>query len=87
MRRISLQIESWRPRAIVLSQFLAEPAFWGAVLFGIFVFTAFVFGLHQDIRTAVMRYLVPTMRSFDQSRWTFGINSQLLTRLLMLTAR
>ena len=49
MRWISLQIvsevgkpESWRLRAIVLSQFLAEPAFWVAVLFGIFVCTAFV---------------------------------------------
>ena len=49
MRWISLQIvtevgksESWQPRAIVLSQFLAEPAFWVAVLFGIFVCMAFV---------------------------------------------
>ena len=44
MRRISLQIVSevgksgsWQPRAIVLSQFLAEPAFSAAELFGISV--------------------------------------------------
>ena len=46
-----------------------------------------LFGLDQDILTAVMRYLAPTMRSFDRSRWTFGISRQLPTRLLMLTAR
>ena len=46
-----------------------------------------MFGLDQDILTAVMRCLVPTMRNFDQSRWTFGISAQLPMRLLMLTAR
>jgi hypothetical protein len=35
-------LESWRPRAIVLSQCSAEPVFSVAVLFGIFVCTAFV---------------------------------------------
>jgi 4a-hydroxytetrahydrobiopterin dehydratase len=35
-------LESWQLRVIVLSQYSAEPAFSAAVLFGIFVCTAFV---------------------------------------------
>ena len=52
-------LEPWQPGAIVLSRFSAEPAFSAAVLFGIFVCTAFAFGLHQGIRTAVTRYVPP----------------------------
>jgi hypothetical protein len=57
-----------------------------AVLFGIFVCTAFVFGLHQGIRTAVMRYSVLMIRNFDRSRQTFTMSGQSPMRLLMLTA-
>ena len=64
----------------------AEPAFSVAVLFGIFVCTAFVFGLHQGIRTAVMRYSVLMIRNFDRSRQTFTMSGQSPMRLLMLTA-
>jgi hypothetical protein len=76
----------WRPRAIVLSQFSAEPAFSVAVLFGIFVCTAFVFGLHQGIRTAIMRYSVLMIHNFDRSRQTFTMSGQSPMRLLTLTA-
>ena len=80
-------LEPWRPRAIVLSRFSAEPAFSVAVLFGIFVCTAFVFGLHQGIRTAVVHYLVLMIHSFDRLRSTFVMSGQLPMRLLMLMAR
>jgi hypothetical protein len=70
----------------VLSRFSAEPAFSVAVLFGIFVCTAFVFGLHQGIRIAVMRYSVLMIRNFDRSRPTFTMSGQSPMRLLMLTA-
>jgi hypothetical protein len=61
----------------VLSQFSAELAFSAAVSFGIFVCTAFVFGSHQGIRTAVTRYSLLMIRSFDRSRLTFMMNGQL----------
>jgi uncharacterized protein YbjT (DUF2867 family) len=60
----------------VLSQFSAELAFSAAVSFGIFVCTAFVFGSHQGIRTAVTRYSLLMIRSFDRSRLTFMMNGQ-----------
>ena len=80
-------LEPWQPRAIVLSRFSAEPAFSVAVSFGIFVCTAFAFGLHQGIRTAVTRYFLLMIRNFDRSRPTFMMSGQLPMRLLMLTAR
>ena len=71
--------------AIVLSRFSAEPAFSAGVSFGIFVCTAFAFGLHQGIPTAVCVVLM--VRNFDRSRPTFMMSGQLPRRLLMLTAR
>ena len=78
-------LEPWQPRVIVLSRFSAEPAFSVAVLFGIFVCTAFVFGSHQGIRTAVTRYSVLMIRNFDRSMWTFTMSGQSPMRLLMRT--
>ena len=80
-------LEPWRPRAIVLSRSLAGPAFLAAELFGIFVCTAFVFGSHQGILTAVRRYSLLMIRNFDRSRPTFVMSGQLPMRLLMLTAQ
>jgi hypothetical protein len=80
-------LEPWRPRAIVLSRFSAEPAFSVAALSSIFACTTFAFGLHQGIRTAVTRYSLLMIRNFDRSRPTFTMRRQLPMRLLMLTAR
>jgi hypothetical protein len=71
----------------VLSQFSAEPVFSVAVLFDIFVCTAFVFGSDQGIRIAVMHYLVLMIRSFDRLRSTFVMSGQLPMHLLTPTAR
>jgi hypothetical protein len=79
-------LEPWQSPAIVLSRFSAEPAFSAAVSFGIFVCATFAFGLHQGIRTAVMRYSVLMIRNFDRSRQTFTMSGQSPMRLLMLTA-
>jgi hypothetical protein len=79
------KLEPWQLGAIVLSRFSAEPAFSAAVSFGIFVCTAFAFGLHQGIPTAVCVVLM--IRNFDRSSPTFMMSGQLPRRLLMLTAR
>jgi hypothetical protein len=81
------KLEPWQTRAIVLSPFSAEPAFSVAVSFGIFVCTAFAFGLHQGIPTAATCCVVLMIRNFDRSRPTFMMSGQLPRRLLMLTAR
>ena len=80
-------LEPWQLRAIVLSRFSAEPAFSAAVSFDICVCTAFAFGSHQGIRTAVTRHSLPMIRNFDQSRRTFMMSGQLPMRWLMHMAR
>jgi hypothetical protein len=81
------KLELWQLGAIVLSRFSVEPAFSAAVSFGIFVCTAFAFGLHQGIPTAVTYCVILMIRNFDRSRPTFMMGGQLPRRLLMLTAR
>ena len=81
------KLEPWQLGAIVLSRFSAEPAFSAAVSFGIFVSTAFAFGLHQGIPTTVTCCVILMIRNFDRSRPTFMVSGQLPRRLLMLTAR
>jgi hypothetical protein len=49
----------------------AEPAFSAAVSFGVFVCTAFAFGLHQGIPTAVTGCVILMIRNFGRSRPTF----------------
>jgi uncharacterized protein YbjT (DUF2867 family) len=55
-------------------------------LFGILVCTAFAFGLHQGIRTAVTPYSHLMICNFDRSRPTFMMSGQLPMRLSVLTA-
>ena len=72
--------------AIVLSRCSAEPALSVAASFGIFVCTAFMFGSHQGIRTAVKHNAVLMIRSFNRSKPTFTMSVQSPMRLPMLMA-
>jgi len=78
-------LDPWQRRAIVLSRFLAEPAFSADVSFGISVCKGFAFGLHQGIRTARCGFVL-MIRKFNRSRPTSTMHGQSLLRSRMLMA-